>query len=190
MAFRLPELPYPKNALAPHISAETLEVHHGKHHRTYVETLNQLIEGKPEATKSLEELIRTSEGPLFNNAGQHWNHTFYWSCMKPNGGREPSGRLADLLEKSFGRFSDFKEQFSRAAIGQFGSGWAWLVKEGDRLEVLSTPNAENPLVLNKKAILVCDVWEHAYYLDYKNERAKYVEAWWNVVNWDFAQKNL
>jgi Fe-Mn family superoxide dismutase len=190
MAFRLPELPYPKDALAPHISAETLEYHYGKHHRAYVDTLNQLTEGRPEANKSLEELVRTSEGKLFNNAGQTWNHTFYWSSMKPKGGGEPRGRIADAIKKSFGSFADFKQKFSEAAVGQFGSGWAWLVKDDSGLAIVAKPNAENPLREGKTPILTCDVWEHAYYIDYRNARPKYVEAWWNVVNWDFAETNL
>jgi Fe-Mn family superoxide dismutase len=190
MAFRLPELPYSKSALAPHISAETLEYHHGRHHRAYVETLNQLVEGRPESGMSLEDLVRTSEGKIFNNAGQHWNHTFYWSSMSPKGGGEPRGKVAELIKKSFGRFADFKQKFSEAAVGQFGSGWAWLIREGDGLAIVTTADADNPLRHGQKPLMTCDVWEHAYYIDYRNERPKYLEAWWNVVDWDFVEKNL
>lgn len=190
MAFTLPELPYPKDALAPHVSAETLEFHHGKHHNAYVTKLNALTEGKPEANKSLEDLIKTTSGGLFNQAAQVWNHTFYWNCMSPNGGGEPTGAIADAIKKDFGSFADFKEKFSAVAAGQFGSGWAWLYKDNGKLSVVSTPNAENPIQQNKTPILTCDVWEHAYYIDYRNARPKYIEAWWNLVNWDFANKNL
>jgi superoxide dismutase, Fe-Mn family len=190
MAFRLPDLPYPRDALEPHLSRETLELHHDKHHRTYVETLNQLIEGTAEARASLEDLVRKSDGKVFDNAAQHYNHSFYWQCMKPNGGGRPGGKLARVIEKSFGSFADFKEKFSEAAVGQFGSGWAWVVKTDAGLAVMTTSNADNPLVHGRIAILTCDVWEHAYYVDYKNERPKYVEAWWNLVDWDFAERNL
>ena len=191
MAFRLPELPYPKNALAPHISAETLEFHYGKHHRTYVDTLNKLTEGKPEASKSLEDLIRTlPPGKLFNNAAQTWNHTFYWNCMKPGGGGEPSGKIAEMIRKSFGTFSDFKQKFSEAAIGEFGSGWAWLAKTDGGLVIVASDDAENPLREGKKPILTCDVWEHAYYIDYRNDRGKYLQHFWPLVNWEFVAENL
>jgi len=192
MAFTLPELPYAKDALAPHISAETLDFHHGKHHQAYVNKLNELVAADPSlASKSLEDLVRSASGGLFNQAAQVWNHTFYWHSMRPGGGGEPTGAAADAITKSFGSFSAFKEKFTAAAIGQFGSGWAWLVKnDGGALEIVQTSNAGCPLTDGKKPVLTCDVWEHAYYVDYRNARAKYVEAWWNLVNWDHANKNL
>ena len=192
MAFTLPELPFPKDALAPHISAETLDFHHGKHHQAYVTKLNELVAADAAlGGKSLEDLVRSSSGPLFNQAAQVWNHTFYWHSMKPGGGGEPTGAVAEAINKSFGSFSTFKEKFTAAAIGQFGSGWAWLVKNGSgALEIVQTSNAGCPLTEGKSPILTCDVWEHAYYIDYRNARAKYVEAWWNLVNWDHAAKGL
>ncbi len=191
MAFTLPELPYSKDALAPHLSAETLEFHHGKHHNAYVTKLNELVAADPAlAGKSLEDLIRTTSGGPFNQAAQTWNHTFYWHSMKPQGGGEPTGAVLEAINKSFGSFSAFKEKFSAAAAGQFGSGWAWLVKDGPNLAIVATSNAGNPLTEGKTPVLTCDVWEHAYYIDYRNARPKYVEAWWNLVNWDFAAKNL
>ncbi len=191
MAFKLPELPYAQDALAPHISAETLEYHYGKHHQTYVTNLNKLVEGTPNAEKSLEELIKTTEGGIFNNAAQVWNPTFYWYCLSPKGGGEPKGKLGDLIKSSFGSFQSFKEKFTDAALTQFGSGWAWLVKKPDgSLGIEKTSNAGCPLTSNMKPLLTCDVWEHAYYVDYRNARAKYVEAFWNLVNWDFVEKQL
>jgi Fe-Mn family superoxide dismutase len=191
MAFTLPELPYAKDALSPHISAETLDFHHGKHHQAYVTKLNSLVEADSSlAGKSLEELIRTTKGGVFNQAAQVWNHTFYWNSMSPSGGGEPTGAIADAIKKSFGGFSDFKERFSAAAAGHFASGWAWLVKDGDKLEIVDLHDAGNPLTLGKTPILTCDVWEHAYYVDYRNARPKYVEAWWNLVNWDHANRQL
>ncbi|MEQ8277461.1 MAG: superoxide dismutase [Deltaproteobacteria bacterium] len=191
MAFELPALPFEKNALEPHISAETLDYHHGKHHNAYVTKLNALTEGTDNANKSLEELIKTTEGGLFNQAAQVWNHTFYWNSMSPNGGGAPSGAIADAINAAFGSFDDFKAKFTAAAGGQFGSGWAWLVKNGDgKLEICTTANAGNPLTDGKTPVLTCDVWEHAYYVDYRNARPKYLEAWWNLVNWDFANANL
>lgn len=191
MPFALPELPYPKNALAPHLSVETLEFHHGKHHAAYVTSLNNLTAGKPEEKKSLEDLIRTAEGPIFNNAAQIWNHTFYWSSMAPSAGKEPIGKVKAAIDMAFGSFGAFREQFSKAAAGQFGSGWAWLVKDArGNLAIEATSNAGCPMRDGKKPILTCDVWEHAYYIDYRNARPKYVEAWWNLVNWGFAEKNL
>ena len=190
MTFSLPELPYEQNALAPHISEETLEYHHGKHHQTYVTNLNNLTQGSDLADKSLEELIKTQTGGIFNNAAQVWNHTFYWNSLSPQGGGEPTGKIADAINQSFGSFSAFKDLFSKAAIGQFGSGWAWLVKDDKGgLTIETTSNADCPLKTGKKSLLTCDVWEHAYYIDYRNARAKYVEAWWNLVNWDFANQN-
>lgn len=191
MTFILPELPYAKSALVPHISEETLDYHHGKHHQTYVTNLNNLTQGSELASKSLEELIKTQKGAIFNNAAQIWNHTFYWHSLSPRGGGEASGRLAESISKSFGSFANFKEQFTKAALGQFGSGWAWLVKDASgNLMVEATSNAECPVQTGKTPLLTCDVWEHAYYIDYRNARAKYVEAWWNLVNWDFAAKNF
>ena len=191
MAFTLPELPYAKDALAPHISAETLEYHHGKHHKAYVDKLNELTAGKPEASKSLEEIIQSSEGPVFNNAAQIWNHTFYWSSMKPKGGGAPTGDLAAAITRDFGSFDKFKEEFTQAGITQFGSGWAWLVLEGGKLKVTKTPNADLPLKHNQKALLTMDVWEHAYYIDFRNARPKYIETFLtSLANWDFATENL
>ena len=192
MSFKLPELPYSKDALAPHISAETLEYHYGKHHQGYVNKLNAAVEGKPEAEKSLEEIIKTAEGGLFNNAAQVWNHTFYWNSLSPDGGGEPTGDLASAIEKDFGSFNDFKDKFTTAAAGRFGSGWAWLVKNAKgKLEITTTLNAETPLTHEGLTpLLTCDVWEHAYYIDYRNARPKYLEAFWNIVNWDFAEENF
>jgi Fe-Mn family superoxide dismutase len=190
MAFTLPELPYAKDALAPHLSKETLEFHHGKHHNAYVVKLNQLTEGKPEANKSLEELIRTTDGGVFNQAAQIWNHTFFWHSMSPTGGGEPTGKVLEALTKSFGSVEQFKKDFAAAALGQFGSGWAWLVKDGDKLAITTTSNAGCPLKDGKTPLLTCDVWEHAYYIDFRNDRAKFVETFWKLVNWDFVAKNL
>ncbi len=190
MAFTLPPLPYATDALQPHMSKETLEFHHGKHHNAYVVKLNELTAGKPEADKSLEELIKTTEGAVFNQAAQIWNHTFFWEGMKPGGGGAPTGKVADAINASFGSFEEFKKAFTAAAIGQFGSGWAWLVKDGDKLAIVATSNAGCPLKDGKTPLLTCDVWEHAYYIDYRNLRAKFVESFWNLVNWDFVNKNL
>ncbi len=191
MPFTLPELPYAVDALAPHLSKETLEYHHGKHHQTYVNNLNKLVDGKPEAMKSLEEIIKTSRGAIFNNAAQIWNHTFYWNGLKPNGGGAPAGAVADAINASFGSFEEFKTLFSNLAVGLFGSGWAWLVKDSDgTLGVEALSNAGNPLTNDQTPLLTCDVWEHAYYIDYRNARAKYVESFWNLVNWEFVEKNL
>lgn len=191
MPFALPELPYTMDALAPQISKETLEYHYGKHHNAYVTNLNKLTEGKPEAGKSLEELIKTTKGPVFNNAAQVWNHTFYWNCLKPNGGGTPTGALLEAINASFGSFEEFKTLFTSMAVGLFGSGWAWLVKDSDgTLGVEAMSNAGNPLQNGQTPLLTCDVWEHAYYIDYRNARAKYVETFWNLVNWDFAAAQL
>ncbi len=191
MSFSLPELPYAKNALEPHISAETLEYHYGKHHQTYVDKLNGLIDGTELAGKSLEEVVRASSGGVFNNAAQVWNHSFYWHCLSPNGGGEPSGRLAELISRDFGSFAEFKKQFTDTAINTFGSGWAWLVQNPDgKLALVSTSNAQTPLTSEAKPLLTCDVWEHAYYVDYRNARPKYVEAFWNLVNWSFVESQL
>ena len=191
VSFELPNLPYAKDALAPHISAETFDYHHGKHHQAYVNKLNELTEGKPEASKSLEELITSTSGGVFNQAAQVWNHTFFWSSMKPAGGGAPSGDLADAINRDFGGFDKFKDAFTAAAAGQFGSGWAWLVKDGDKLAVTSTSNAGNPMTDGQTPILTLDVWEHAYYVDYRNARPKFIEAYLeNLVNWDFAAANF
>ncbi len=194
MAFTLPELPYSKDALSPHITAETLEFHHGKHHKAYVDKLNELLAGKPEADKPLEEVIKTSEGPVFNNAAQIWNHTFYWNSMKaPNarGGGEPTGDLAAAITRDFGGFDKFKTEFTQAGITQFGSGWAWLVVEGGKLKVTKTANADLPMKHGQTALLTMDVWEHAYYIDFRNARPKYIETFLSsLANWDFAAENL
>lgn len=191
MAHQLPELPYAKNALEPHISAETIDYHYGKHHQTYVTNLNGLIANTEFADATLENIILKSQGAIFNNAAQVWNHTFYWNCLKPKGGGQPTGPLAAAIDKTFGSFDEFKKRFTQTAIGTFGSGWAWLVKKQDgSLEIVSTSNAGTPMTSGQKALLTCDVWEHAYYVDYRNARAKYVESFWNLVNWDFVAKNL
>jgi len=193
MAFSAIELPYAKDALAPTISAETIDYHYGKHHQGYVNKLNAATEGKDLANKSLVEVIKEAHGSnqgLFNNAAQVWNHDFYWQCMGPNGGGEPTGAVADAINKSFGDYATFKEKFNAAAAAQFGSGWAWLVKDGDNLVIETTGNADTPIAHGKTTLLTIDVWEHAYYVDYRNARPKYLEAFWNVVNWDFVAKNL
>jgi Fe-Mn family superoxide dismutase len=193
MPFQLMALPYAYDALEPHMSADTLRFHHDKHHQTYVDTLNKLVEGKPLAQQSLEDIIRESAGSksaemrkIFNNAAQVWNHDFYWNCMRAGGG-EPDGELARRIDRSFGGLGEFKKKFKEAATGQFGSGWAWLVLNGDKLEIMATPNAELPLVKDRTALLTCDVWEHAYYLDYQNQRPAFVERFLdNLVNWEFV----
>jgi len=191
MEHKLLELPYAKDALAPTISAETLEYHYGKHHNAYVVNLNKLIPGTEFENMSLEEIVKKSSGGIFNNAAQVWNHTFYWHCLSPKGGGEPSGALADAINKTFGSFSTFKEKFSATAVGTFGSGWAWLVKNGDgSLALESTSNAGTPLKDGKQSLLTCDVWEHAYYIDYRNARPNYVEAFWKLVNWEFVSNNF
>ncbi len=191
MSFELPALPYDGNALEPHISAETLSFHHGKHHATYVTNLNNLVPGTEFDGKTLEEIITSAPaGGVFNNAAQIWNHTFYWNCLSPNGGGEPSGALADAINKAFGSFAEFQEKFSTSAATNFGSGWTWLVKNADgSVEIVNTSNAGCPLTDGKTPLLTCDVWEHAYYIDYRNARPKYVEAFWNLVNWEFAAQN-
>ncbi len=192
MAHELPALPYALDALAPHISAETLEIHHGKHHATYVTNINNLVAGTEYEGLSLEEIIvKAPAGGIFNNAAQIWNHTFYWNCLSPNGGGEPTGAIADAINDAFGSFAEFKEQFSKTSITTFGSGWGWLVKNADgSLALVSTSNAGNPMTEGQTPILTCDVWEHAYYVDYRNRRPDYVAAFWNLVNWDFANANL
>ena len=184
MEHKLPELPFAKDALEPHISAETLEYHYGKHHAAYVANLNKLIPGTEFEKLTLEEIVKRASGGIFNNAAQVWNHTFYWNCLSPQGGGEPSGALAAAFNKAFGSFAQFKEKFTGAAVSQFGSGWAWLSRNPDgSLSVESTSNAQTPLTQGKTPLLVCDVWEHAYYIDYRNARAAYVDAFWKLVNW-------
>ena len=191
MAIELPALPYDRTALEPTISGETIDFHYGKHHQTYVTNLNNLIKGTEFEDADLESIIRKSQGGMFNNAAQVWNHTFYWNCLSPSGGGEPTGALLDGINKAFGSFSAFKEQFTQTALTTFGSGWAWLVQRPDgSLGLVSTPNAATPLTGSDKALLTCDVWEHAYYIDYRNARAKYVESFWNIVNWEFAAKQM
>jgi len=191
MVFQLPALPYARDALAPHISAETIDYHYSKHHQTYVTNLNNLVKGTPNEGKTLEDIIKTSSGGLFNNAAQVWNHTFYWNCLKPHGGGEPTGALAAAINTKFGSFAEFKEKFTQCALTTFGSGWAWLVQKPDgSVDLASTSNAGCPLTGDDRALLTCDVWEHAYYVDYRNARAKYVESFWNLVNWDFAAANM
>jgi Fe-Mn family superoxide dismutase len=191
MAFELPALPYAQDALAPHISAETLEYHYGKHHKTYVDNLNKLVDGTENASKSLEEIIMSSEAGLFNNSAQVWNHTFFWNCLTPNGGGAPTGELADRINSSFGSYEDFKAQITEAGLTQFGSGWAWLVADGSGLSIMKTPNADLPMKHSAKALFTIDVWEHAYYIDYRNARAKFIEVVLdNLVNWDFVAANL
>lgn len=187
----LPELPYALDALQPHISKETLEYHYGKHHQTYVTNLNNLIKGTEFENASLEDIIKKSSGGLFNNAAQVWNHTFYWHCLSPKGGKAPSGALGDAINKKWGSYDTFKAEFTKVAVGTFGSGWAWLVKKPDgSVDFASTSNAATPLTTADKPLLTCDVWEHAYYIDYRNKRPDYVGAFWNLVNWDFAAKNF
>jgi Fe-Mn family superoxide dismutase len=191
MEHKLPALPYTKDALAPNISAETLEYHYGKHHKTYVDNLNKLIPGTEFENMDLEEIVKKASDGIFNNAAQIWNHTFYWNCLSPKGGGEPSGAIANAMIKNFGSFEQFKEKFTNTAVTLFGSGWAWLVKNpnGD-LGIEATSNAVNPLKDRKNPLLTCDIWEHAYYIDYRNARAKYLEAFWNLVNWKFADQNF
>lgn len=191
MEHKLPSLPYGMEALEPTISKETLEFHYGKHHQAYVTNLNKLIVGTEFENMSLEDIILKSSGGIFNNAAQVFNHTFYWNCLAPNAGQEPQGPLAEAINESFGSFADFKEKFTQTAVGTFGSGWAWLVKdEKGKLGIVSTSNAGNPMTDGKKPLLTCDVWEHAYYIDYRNARPSYVEQFWNLVNWDFVASNL
>ncbi len=191
MAFELPPLPYEKNALEPHISAETLDFHYGKHHNTYVTKLNGLVEGTDMADKSLEEIVKSSEGGVFNNAAQIWNHTFYWNSLSPNGGGEPTGALADAINAKWGSFADFKAAFNDKAVNNFGSSWTWLVKSADGLDIVNTSNAGTPLTEDGVTpLMTVDLWEHAYYIDYRNLRPKYMEGFWALVNWDFAAENF
>jgi len=198
MAFTLPPLPYDFAALEPHIDAKTMEIHHGKHHQTYVNNLNAAIEKAPElANKSLDDLMRNvNKAPeavrtaVRNNGGGHWNHSMFWQLMAPNAGGEPGGNLATAIKSAFGDFAKFREQFGAAGVGRFGSGWAWLINNGGKLSITSTPNQDNPLMEGQKAILGLDVWEHAYYLKYQNRRPDYIQAWWNVVNWKEVEKRF
>jgi Fe-Mn family superoxide dismutase len=191
MAIELPALPWARDALAPHISAETIDYHYGKHHQTYVTNLNNMIKGTEFENLDLVAIIKKAQGGMFNNAAQIWNHTFYWNSLSPKGGGEPSGKLADAIKKAFGGFAQFKEEFSKTAIGTFGSGWGWLVQRADgSLGLVSTSNAATPITGSDRPLLTCDVWEHAYYIDYRNARPKYVEAFWNLVNWEFAASQM
>lgn len=192
MAFELPALPYEKNALEPHISAETLEFHHGKHHATYVTKLNGLIEGTEFAGKSLEDIVKSSDGGVFNNAAQIWNHTFYWNSLSPNGGGEPTGAVADAINAKWGSFADFKAAFNDKAVNNFGSSWTWLVKTADgSLDIVNTSNAGTPITeAGVVPLITVDLWEHAYYIDYRNVRPNYLEGFWSLVNWEFAAENL
>lgn len=191
MQHTLPELPYAMDALAPHISQETLEYHYGKHHATYVTNLNNLIKGTEFENSSLEDIVKKSTGGVFNNAAQIWNHTFYWNSLSPNGGGEPTGKLAEAINAKFGSFDAFKDAFTKSAIGNFGSSWTWLVKKADgSVDIVNTSNAATPLTTQDKPLLTCDLWEHAYYIDYRNARPKYLETFWNLANWSFASSNF
>ena len=192
MSFKLPALPYVRNALEPYISEETINYHYGKHHQGYVNNLNKFVEADPSlAKKTLEKIIVSTTGGVFNNAAQVWNHTFYWQCMKPDGGGEPTGKLATAISETFGSFTAFKEKFSTSAATNFGSGWTWLVKNSvGILEIVNTSNAGNPLTEKLTPVLTCDVWEHAYYIDYRNARPEYIKIFWDLVNWDFALTNF
>ncbi len=191
MEHKLPDLPYAKNALEPHISAETFEYHYGKHHQTYVNTLNQLIKGTEFENLPLEDIVKKADGKIYNNAAQHWNHSFFWNCLKPQGGGEPKGPLGDAITKKWGSFDEFKKKFADSAAGNFGSGWTWLVKKNDgSVDIVNMGAAGTPLTTGDKALLCIDVWEHAYYIDYRNRRPDFVAAFLgNLANWDFAGKN-
>ncbi len=191
MAHELPPLPYANDALEPHISKETIEFHYGKHHQTYVTNLNNLIKGTEFENAALEDIIKKASGGLFNNAAQVWNHTFYWNCLSPNGGGEPTGAVADAINGAFGSFADFKEKFTQSAATNFGCGWTWLVKTADgKLEIVNTTGAGTPMTDGNTALLTVDVWEHAYYIDYRNARPEYLKHFWELVNWDFVAGNL
>jgi len=192
MAFELPALPYAKNALEPHISSETLDYHYGKHHNTYVVKLNGLIPGTEFEGKELEDIVKTSSGGIFNNAAQIWNHTFYWHCLSPNGGGEPTGTVAEAINTAFGSFEEFKAQFTDSAINNFGSGWTWLIKKSDgSVAITNSSNAASPITEEGVTpLLTVDVWEHAYYIDFRNVRPEYMNAFWSLVNWDFVAENL
>jgi superoxide dismutase, Fe-Mn family len=191
MEHKLPELPYAMDALAPHISKETLEFHYGKHHQTYVTNLNNLIKGTEFESMSLEDIVRKSSGGMFNNAAQIWNHTFYWFGFKPNGGGDATGAVAAAINAKWGSFAAFKEAFNKSALANFGSGWTWLVKKADgTLDIVNTSNAATPLTTSDKPLLTCDVWEHAYYIDFRNRRADYLGSFWSLVNWDFVNQQF
>lgn len=191
MAFTLPELPYSQDALMPHMSPETMSFHYGKHHKAYVDNLNKLVPGTEFEKMTLEQTILKSTGGIFNNAAQVWNHTFFWHCMAPKAGGEPKGEVMDAINRDFGSFAAFKEKFADTAVKQFGSGWGWLVKQKDgKLAIVSTSNAGTPMTEGHTALLTCDVWEHAYYIDYRNRRPDFLAAFWNLVNWDFVAQNL
>ncbi|NBT33935.1 MAG: superoxide dismutase [Fe] [Betaproteobacteria bacterium] len=191
MEHTLPALPYAMDALSPHISKETLEFHYGKHHQAYATNLNNLVKGTEFESASLEDIVRKSSGGIFNNAAQVWNHTFYWNSLAPHGGGQPHSALADAIAAKWGSFDVFKDTFTKSAVGNFGSGWTWLVKQSDgSLDIVNTSNAATPLTTTSKPLLTCDVWEHAYYVDYRNRRPDYLGAFWNLVNWDFAEKNF
>lgn len=191
MEHTLPALPYAMDALQPHISKETLEFHYGKHHQTYVTNLNNLIKGTEFENASLEDIVKKSSGGVFNNAAQIWNHTFYWNSLSPKGGGKPAGALAAAIDAKWGAFDAFKEAFTKSAVGNFGSSWTWLVKKADgSLEIVNTSNAATPVTTADKPLMTCDLWEHAYYIDYRNRRPDYLGAFWSVVNWDFAAKNF
>jgi superoxide dismutase, Fe-Mn family len=191
MEHTLPALPYALDALAPHISKETLEFHYGKHHQTYVTNLNNLVKGTEFEAMDLESIVKKSSGGLFNNSAQIWNHTFYWNGLKPNGGGKPAGALAAAIDAKWGAFDAFQEAFNKMAVGNFGASWTWLVKKADgSLDIVNTSNAATPLTTADKALLTCDLWEHAYYIDYRNRRPDYLKAFWALVNWDFASKNF
>ena len=191
MTIELPPLPYAASGLAPHLSIDTLETHHGKHHKAYVDNVNRLVTGTPYAGRPLEDIVRGAEGTMFDNAAQVWNHTFYWHSMKPGGGGEPTGEIAKRIVRDFGSYAALRDTFKKTALGQFGSGWAWLVEKDGKLAVVATANADTPLRRGQKALLTCDVWEHAYYIDYRNARPDYVANFLaNLVNWDFVADNL
>lgn len=190
MEHTLPALPYPRNALEPHMSAETLDFHYGKHHQAYVTKLNELIKGTKFEYMPLEEVILNSEGPVFNNAAQIWNHSFFWNCMAPKAGGAPTGKVATLINEKWGNYENFKTEFSKSAVANFGSGWTWLVlNKESKIEILNTSNAQTPKTQGQKALLTLDIWEHAYYIDYRNERPKFISNFWNLVNWEFVNKN-
>ncbi len=191
MTFELPPLPYARDALAPHISAETLDYHYGKHHQTYVTNLNKLVADTEFEDQALEHIVKHAAGGIFNNGAQVWNHTFYWECLTPDANATPSGDLGQAIDAVFGNFETFQKEFTQAAATLFGAGWTWLVKnEGGDLEILTTSNADNPLMQGKTPLLTCDVWEHAYYIDVRNARPQYIEAFWKIVNWDFVAANF
>jgi Fe-Mn family superoxide dismutase len=192
MTIELPTLPFASDALVPHISQETIDFHYGKHHQAYVDNLNKLIIGTEFEHKSLLDIVKTAQGPMFNNAAQVWNHTFYWNCLQSNSDEKPiSPQLATAINRDFGDLAQFKIAFTKAATSFFGSGWIWLALDvTNKLQIVSTSNAANPILANNRPLLTCDVWEHAYYIDYRNARAKYLEAFWQIVNWNFVSKNF